>query len=196
MSKQYEDLVLRKYSRSEIGDFAFSYAYLPFNLSLRECVSDHRIGIDSAKAMIVIAISHCIVDDEVVNTLEKKAVLSAYHHEDIQQLAISSIRKQYRDLRERRKNFTFSDEKAVELIVKYASSPLSKKDFCKSEDITSQLFDRTLVRGISNCLVDDAIVDSLQAKSYLYSSNPSSVEKLYQTLSQARSKYRETHQNI
>lgn len=194
MSKQYEELVLRKYSRAEIANFAFAYAYLPFNLSLREYASDCNIDIYSAKAMITIAISHCIVSDEVVDILEKKAILSAHNHDDIQQLAVNSVRKQYRNLKADRKSFTFSEEKTVELIMKYASSPLSKKKFCESEDITPQLFDRTLVIGISNCLVDDDIVASLQAKSYLHTSNHSSVDQLYHRLFLTRSKYRETHQ--
>lgn len=193
MSKLYEDLVLRKYSRTEIGNFAYSYAYLPFNLTLREYSSDCNISIDMAKAMIVIAISHCIVSDDVVDALERKAVLSAYQHADIEQLAISTVRKQYRSLREQRKSFTFSDEETVNLIVRYASSNLSKKDFCEAEDIIPQLFDRTLVRGIVNCLVSDDIVVSLQNKSYLYCSDKDSVDKLYQLLSLARSKYLDAH---
>lgn len=193
MTKLYEDLVLRKYSRTEIGDFVYAYAYLPFNLSLREYASDCKIGIDSAKAMIAVAVSHCIVSDKVVDTLEQKAVLAAYRHTDIQQLAVKSVRDQYQALREHRKNFTFSDEETVNLIMKYAISPLSKKDFCEAEEITSQLFDRTLVKGIIHCLVDDDIVSSLQLKSLSQCSDSASVEKLYQNLLQARSKYREAH---
>ena len=193
MGKLQEDRVLQKYSRREIWNFVSEYSSLPFDFSSRQYASDCKLGIDAFKAMIAISISHCIVDDKTVDILEQKAVLAAYQHHDIQDLSVKSVKRQYDNLRALRKNFNFSDEETTDLIMKYALSPLPKKDFCKVEGITIDLFDRTFVRGISSCLVTDDIVSSLQAKSTLHYSDTSSVEKLYQRLFQARNIYREAH---
>lgn len=193
MGKLQENRVLQKYSRREIGNFVSRYSSLPFDFSSRQYASDCKLGIDAFKAMIAISISHCIVDDKTVDILEQKAALAAYQHHDIQDLSVKSVKRQYDNLRAHRKNFNFSDEETTDLIMKYALSPLPKKDFCKVEGITIDLFDRTFVRGISICLVTDDIVSSLQTKSALHSSDPSSVKKLYQRLFQARNSYREAH---
>ena len=193
MSKQQQERILQKYSRREIGNFVFEYSNLPFGFSSRQYASYCKLGIDAFKAMIAISISHCIVDDKTVDILEQKAVLAAYKHHDIQDLSMKSVKRQYDSLRANRKSFNFSDEETTDLIMKYAFSTLPKKDFCKAEGITIDLFDRTFVRGISSCLVTDDIVFSLQAKSTLHSSDTSSVEKLYQKLFQARNSYREAH---
>lgn len=193
MGKQQQERILQKYSRKEIGNFVFQYSSLPFDFSSRQYVSDCKLSIGAFKAMIAISISHCIVDDKTVDILEQKAVLAAYQHHDIQDLSVKSVKRQYDNLRNYRKNFDFSDEETTDLIMKYALSPLTKKDFCKDEGVTIALFDRTFVRGISSCLVTDDIVSSLQAKSALHSSDPSSVERLYQKLFQARNSYREAH---
>ena len=133
------------------------------------------------------------MDDKTVDILEQKAVLATYKHHDIQDLSVKSVKRHYDSLRANRKSFNFSDEETTDLIMKYAFSTLPKKDFCKAEGITIDLFDRIFVRGISSCLVTDDIVFSLQAKSTLHSSDPSSVKKLYQRLYQARNSYREAH---
>lgn len=194
MGKPQEERILQKYSRKEIGNFVSQYSSLPFDFSSRQYARNCNLGIDAFKAMIAISIIHCIVDDKTVDILEQKAVLAAYQHHDIQDLSVKSVKRQYDNLRAHRKNFNFSDEETTALIMKYALSPLPKKDFCKDEGITIALFDRTFVRGISICLVTDDIVSSLQTKSALHSSDPSSVERLYQKLFQARSSYKEAHE--
>lgn len=191
--QQLQERIFQKYSRKEIGNFVSEYANLPFDFSSRQYASGCKLGIDAFKAMIAISVSHCIVDDKTVDILEQKAVLAAYKHHDIQDLSVKSVKRQYDGLRAHRKNFNFSDEETTTLIMKYAFSPLPKKDFCKDEWITLALFDRSFVRGISTCLVTDDIFSSLQAKSALHSSDPSSVKELYQRLLQARNTYRGEH---
>jgi len=196
MSKQQELRILRKFSRKEIGDFVYGYSVLPFSASLRQYASDNKLSIDTFKSMIAVSISHCIVDNNTVDILEQKAVLAAYKHfDDIQALSIQSVKKQYDGLRKQRKSFSFTDEEAIQLIIKYAFSPFPKREFCKREGITISLFDRTFLTGISTCLVADDIVSALQIKSILHTYDHSAVTSLYQKLWLTRKEYQETHQN-
>lgn len=193
MSKILEERVRQKFLRSQILDFVTKYALLPFSDSLEEYSKDHDVSTDTAKAMIAVAISDCIVEDDVVNVLERKAVMSAYMHKDKLALSISSINKKYQRLKEARKNFRFSDDETVDVIMQYTTSPFSKKEFCKKGGITLRLFGTTMKIGISRCLVPDDVVQRLYQKSLSNAFNTSAVKVLYEKLWKAREEYQKLH---
>lgn len=193
MDTMQENQILQDFSRKEIRDFVYGYAYLPFSFSLYQYIRGCHLETETFEAMISVSISHCIVPDKVVDILEQKAVLTAYQYSEALENSIMSVKTRYDYLRDCRKKFSFSDAEAIDLIEKYAFSPFSQKEFCKAEGITLYLFHRTFVRSICTCLVSDDIISRLQEKSFSQSADKSDVDKLYQILFQARSNYQQEH---
>lgn len=183
------------FSRKEIYDFIMTYCFSPLFSTLEELAASYNISKQTAKKLIYRSIQDCIVENDVVDILCDKAYHSAFLHacQDGISKAPSSTYNKYETLKKNRKLFCLSDEECTGVAISYLVSPLNKADFCKQYPMTKALLDRTLKKVIIEGLISDNIVEDLHQKALSFSSNPASVDTLFEKLLKARAEYQKQH---
>lgn len=105
------------------------------------------------------------VSDETVKKMEAKALINQKAHATEAGL---STRKHYAEMRQKRQEYILSlyTEKEIEdLAVKFAYSPLSKKEFSEAEGISVGMLDKLLKKAIVELIVDDIIFNAIRHRS-------------------------------
>lgn len=105
------------------------------------------------------------VSDETVRKMEAKALKNQKAHAVEAGL---STRKHYAEMRQKRQDYIVSlyTEKEIEdLAVKFAYSPLSKKQFAEVEGISTAILDKLLKKAIVELIVDDIIFNAIRQRS-------------------------------
>ena len=183
---------LKDFSRAEIREIAINYSQEPVVSRWSEV---YGISADMLKKLRYKAISDCIVENDaakiILESVRKRAIL---HSEEGKDAALYSFSKKCEMLISARKSFMLPDEEAVLLTQEYASSSLSKKQFCAENALTCSLFDRALIHVTCDCMVEDDVVEALEEKalsSDLY--DEITVNELFEKIAKARRRFTQVH---
>ena len=180
---------LKDFSRAQIKKIATEYAETDLQYTHSYFETEYEMSESTFFNMLDKAIIESIVDSEIAIKIGEKAAKNS--EEKAGEYAAKRGRKHNSHLMMKREIFKFSKTEAKKIAVRYAKSPLSKKEFCKQNAIEVHLFDDALVRTISENRISDDIYQLIKEKALKNHNNSPKACELFQKLDTMRNNHKE-----
>lgn len=159
----------RAFTRGQIYDIATQYANSSQEYSRSYFSMQYNISYSTFYKLLERAVVENIVDESIVRKMATKAENNALKKAG--EGARKRSENHYKYLLLKRKAFMLPKEDTKSMAITYASSPLVKKDFCKSNFIDTKLFDKMLCKAIIENWITDEVVSKIKDKAIQNNSN-------------------------
>ena len=156
----------QQFSRSEIAKIVSEYANPKNAFDYRNFMKNENISKHTFFALLERGVVEGIADESTVDQMEKKAIFNVTQKH--QGNGSENIRNHYTEMRRRRKEYVFPEEKIVALIKEYSNSKMTKREFCKEMVIDTKWFDNVFRQYITTDKVEDDVFNRIYKKALIY----------------------------